>query len=59
MTRSVTRDGDCAVIRVPLSDVHSLRVALQPVRAGETVSNATQEIRDSLDKALARLQAKK
>ena len=58
ITRSITCDGDCAVIRIPLSDVHALRVALRPVRAGETVSLSTQAIRDNLDKALARLQTK-
>jgi len=54
---SVTRDGEYAVIRVPLSQVHALRVALHPVPAGAATSTATQQIRDWLDKALARLQS--
>ena len=54
---TVTRDGDDAVIRIPLAEVHALRVALRPVLAGETVSLSTQSIRDSLDQALARLQS--
>lgn len=57
MTSSVKRDGDDAVIRIPMSEVHGLRVALRPVIAGDAVSNSTQTIRDRLDKALARLEA--
>ena len=57
MTRSVTRESDSAVIRIPLSDVHALRVALQPIRAGEVTSSNTKQLREALDKALARLEA--
>ena len=53
---SIKRDGDYAVIRIPLEDIHSLRVALRPVKAGETTSNSTQNIRDRLDKGLAKLE---
>lgn len=54
--RSIQREGDMAVIRLPMDDVHSLRVALKAVRAGETVSLSTQSIRDRLDKGLAALE---
>lgn len=56
MSASVKRDGDHAVIRLPMAEVHSLRVALRPVQAGASVSASTQTIRDRLDKALARLE---
>lgn len=56
---SITRDGEFVVIRVPVSEVHGLRVALQPIRAGETTSNSTQTIRDRLDRGLARAMAPK
>lgn len=56
MTGGVSREGDMAVIRLPMSEVHSLRVALHPRLAGETTSTSTQSIRDRLDRALARLQ---
>lgn len=59
MTGSITRDGDYAVIRIPMSEVHALRVALHPVQAGATISTATQSIRDRLDKALARLETQR
>jgi len=42
-----------------MDEVHSLRVALKPVRAGEPVASAAQDIRERLDKALARLESKK
>lgn len=57
MTGSITRDGEYAVIRIPMDEVHALRVALHPVPAGATTSTATQSIRDRLDKALARLES--
>lgn len=56
---SITRDGDYIVIRLPVSEVQSLRVALHPIRAGETTSNSTQSIRDRLDRGLARAMAPK
>lgn len=51
----IRQEGDSVLIRIPKDQVHSLRVALQPMRAGETVSTSTQAIRDRLDKALARV----
>lgn len=51
----IREDGDTVLIRIPRDQVHSLRVALQPMRAGETVSTSTQNIRDRLDKALAKV----
>lgn len=47
-----------AVIRIPMSQVHVLRVALTPIEQGATTSNETKLIRDRLSKALARLQSK-
>ena len=52
----VRRDGDFALIRIPMDEVHTFRVALQPVRVGETVSKSTQKFRDRIDKGLARLE---
>lgn len=57
MSRAIRRDGDDVIIRIPMEDVHAFRVALRPVLAGETVSKSTQDIRDGIDKALARLQS--
>lgn len=54
---SVRRDGENAVITLPMTAVHGLRVALTPVRQGETTSVETDTIRHSLDKALARLES--
>ncbi|MCA0961169.1 hypothetical protein [Salipiger bermudensis] len=51
----IREDGDTVLIRIPRDQVHSLRVALQPMRAGETVSASTQNFRDRLDKALAKV----
>ena len=54
---SVTVERGMAVIRVPLREVHGLRVALAecPCRAPKATSTAT--IRQRLDRALARLGA--
>ena len=54
---SVTVERGMAVIRVPLKEVHGLRVALAecPCRAPKATSTAT--IRQRLDRALARLGA--
>ena len=57
MTGSITREGDMAVIRIPMAEVHALRVALKPIRVGEPTSTSAQGIRDRLDRALARLEA--
>lgn len=56
---SIRRDGDYVTIRVPRTAVHGLRVALRPIRVGETTSNATQAIRDRFDKGLAIVEARK
>lgn len=54
MAGSITREGDCLVIRLPLDEVHALRVALQPCACKASKSRATGEVRDRLDKGLAR-----
>ncbi len=46
----------CFALIMPAERAHSARVALKPVPAGATTSNATQTTRDALDKALARVQ---
>lgn len=58
MTGSISRDGDDVLIRIPRDQVHALRVALRPIRPGETVSVSTQNIRDRLDQGLAALQSR-
>lgn len=56
---TVKREGDMAVIRVPMIEIHALRVALADCPCGAAKSNATQERRRALDRALARLEAGK
>lgn len=51
-------EGDYAILRIHRSELHALRVALRPIRQGETTSTATQELRDRLDKALAIAESK-
>lgn len=51
----VTVSDDRLHFDISREDAHALRVALRPVRAGETVSKSTQDIRDRLDRALARI----
>ena len=55
---SIKREGDVAVIRLPMSQVHDLRVALTPIGQGATTSNETKELRERLSRGLARLQSK-
>lgn len=55
---SVRREGDMVVIRVPVEDVHSLRVALAPCPCKGAKSASTASIRDRLSKALARVEVK-
>lgn len=50
----VRREGDDILIRLTVDQAFTLRVALRPVRVGETTSTSTQSFRDRLDKALAR-----
>ena len=52
---SITRDGEYAVIRVPMSEVHSLRVALEPCPCKGAKSTSTAAIRERLAKGLGRL----
>lgn len=56
---SITRDGEYVVIRVPVSEVHPLRVALQPCPCRGAKSAGTAAIRDRLDRGLARAMAPK
>jgi hypothetical protein len=55
---TIRRNGDFAEIRIPMSEVHSLRVALQPCPCKGSKSVATASIREALDKGLGRLQAR-
>jgi len=48
MSGSVKIEGEFAVIRIPLSEVHNLRVELQPCPCRATKSAATQAGRKSL-----------
>ena len=54
--RSVTLDGEYAVIRIPMNEVHGLRVALAPCPCKGPKAEGTSSIRDNLSRALARLQ---
>lgn len=45
-----------AVIRVPIDEIHGLRVALQRCPCAASKSNATAEIRERLDRALGKLE---
>jgi hypothetical protein len=55
---SVKREGDEAVIRLPMSEVHALRVALEPCPCKASKSKSTQDIRARLCGALGRIEAK-
>jgi hypothetical protein len=55
----VNVEGDFAVIRIPLEDVHSLRVALKPCQCKTARSLSTQNIRTRLVDALAKLGVRK
>lgn len=54
MNGRITRDGEYVVIRIPLEDVHSLRVAMHPCPCKAVKSNSTKDIRASLERGLAR-----
>jgi hypothetical protein len=56
-TGSVSVEGDHAVIRVPLSQVHALRVALAPCPCRAPKSNSNAEVRARLARALGTLRA--
>ncbi len=53
---SVKYEDGFAVIRIPMTEVHGLRVALSPCPCRATKSTETANIRARLDKALARLE---
>lgn len=55
-TASVKYEDGYAVIRIPMTEVHGLRVALSPCPCRATKSTQTANIRARLDKALARLE---
>lgn len=57
MAGSIKIEGQEAVIRIPLDDVHSLCVALEGCPCGASKSTATLTIRDRLKKGLARAMA--
>ena len=60
MAKSVRIDNDGhAVIRIPLDEVHGLRVALAECPCRAVKSEATTATRRALDKALAQAIAKK
>ena len=52
---SVKKEDGMAVIRIPMDQVHALRVALEPIAQGAPTSTATKDFRERLSKALARL----
>ena len=54
----VNKEDGMAVIRIPMDQVHALRVALEPIAQGVPTSTATKDFRDRLSKALAKLIAK-
>lgn len=54
---SVKVEEGMAVIRIPLSEVHGLRVALQPCPCVGPKSIATADVRQRLAMALGRIRA--
>ena len=54
-TGSVRVEDGMAVIRIPLSEIHGLRVALAPCPCRAAKSTATADVRDRLAKALGRI----
>ena len=59
MAKSVRIEDNHAVIRIPLDEVHALRVALAPCPCRAVKSEATTAIRRALDKALAQAMAQR
>lgn len=55
---SVKIENGMAVIRMPLSEVHGLRVALEECPCRAAKSNATIDIRKRLARALGKLEAR-
>ena len=56
--KSVRIEDGHAVIRIPLDEIHALRVALAPCPCRAVKSDATTATRRALDKALAQAMAK-
>lgn len=56
---SIAREGAFAVIRVPMSEVHGLRVALEECPCRAPKSNSTAAIRKRISAGLAKLEARK
>lgn len=54
---SLAIEGDLAVIRLPLSQVHALRVALAPCPCRASKSTATDDIRRRLARSLGTLES--
>lgn len=52
---SIRVEGGMCVIRLPVADVHGLRVALAPCPCKATKSNETADIRERLAKGLGRI----
>lgn len=52
MTARITREGGDILIRVPVDEVQSLRIALQPCTCRNTKSTATAAIRNRFVKGL-------
>lgn len=51
---SIRRDGQHLLIRLPIAEAHSLRVALQPCPCKGAKSTATADIRIRMSKAIAK-----
>ncbi|MBS8227123.1 hypothetical protein [Vannielia litorea] len=51
---SIKRDGEHLVIRLPIVEAHSLRVALQPCPCKGAKSASTADIRIRMSKAIAK-----
>lgn len=56
---SIKEEDGYAIIRIPVEDVHSLRVALAPCPCRAHKSNSTKNIRQRLAKALGQIGSKK
>lgn len=59
LTPSLTEEGGYAVIRIPVDQVQSLKVALAPCPCAAPKSNATAGIRERLRAALGQIGGKK
>lgn len=59
MTPAIREEDGYAIIRIPLEDVHSLRVALAPCPCRAPKSNETQNIRARLARGLRKIGTRK